>query len=166
MSGQQDSLTFRFLAEPTDVNYGGKVHGGVVMKWIDQVGYAAAVGWSGKYSVTVAVGGIRFVSPIRTSDLVSVTAKLVHTGTTSMHFAIDVRARDPGLDSSDPQERLCTHCVIVFVALDGVEGRPTPVPAWEPKTDEDRRLAEYAIQVMDLSKGIEAVVERYHGDAG
>ena len=46
----------RFLAEPTDVNYGGKVHGGVVMKWIDQAGYAAAVGWSGTYSVTVAVG--------------------------------------------------------------------------------------------------------------
>ena len=76
MSGEQRELTFRFLAEPTDVNYGGKVHGGVVMKWIDQVGYAAAVGWSGRYSVTVAVGGIRFVAPIRTSDLVTVTAKL------------------------------------------------------------------------------------------
>src|SRR3546814_19313320 len=61
MSGQQRELEFRFLAEPTDVNYGGKVHGGVVMKWIDQVGYAAAVGWRGRYSVTVAVGGIRFV---------------------------------------------------------------------------------------------------------
>ena len=45
MRGEQRELTFRFLAEPTDVNYGGKVHGGVVMKWIDQVGYAAAVGW-------------------------------------------------------------------------------------------------------------------------
>ena len=72
MSGQQRELDFRFLAEPADVNYGGKVHGGVVMKWIDQVGYAAAVGWSGRYSVTVAVGGIRFVAPIRISDLVTV----------------------------------------------------------------------------------------------
>ena len=95
MSGRQRELTMRFLAEPTDVNYGGKVHGGVVMKWIDQAGYAAAVGWSGKYSVTVAVGGIRFVSPIRTSDLVTITTKLVYTGTSSMHFAVDVNARDP-----------------------------------------------------------------------
>ena len=55
MSGQQRELTLRFLAQPTDVNYGGKVHGGMVMKWIDQAGYAAAVGWSGRYSVTVAV---------------------------------------------------------------------------------------------------------------
>ena len=93
MPGQQRDLTLRFLAEPTDVNYGGKVHGGIVMKWIDQAGYAAAVGWSGRYSVTVAVGGIRFVAPVRISDLVAVSAKLIHTGNSSMHFAIEVRAR-------------------------------------------------------------------------
>lgn len=75
--GQQRDLTFRFLAEPSDVNFGGKVHGGVVMKWIDQVGFAAASGWSGHYCVTVAVGGIRFVAPVRIGDLVAVSAKLV-----------------------------------------------------------------------------------------
>jgi len=160
MSGAQRELTFRFLAEPTDVNYGGKVHGGVVMKWIDQVGYAAAVGWSGRYSVTVAVGGIRFVTPLRTSDLVTVTAKLVYTGTSSMHFAVDVRARDPMLDGGD---RLCTHCVIVFVALDGVEGKPTAVPAWRPDDPDDLRLAEYALKVMALSKDIEQAVPSLRG---
>ena len=106
MSGRHRELTMRFLAEPTDVNYGGKVHGGQVMKWIDQAGYAAAVGWSGKYSVTVAVGGIRFVAPIRISDLVTVDTVLVYTGTSSMHFAVDVRARDP---MGDGRERLCTQ---------------------------------------------------------
>lgn len=151
----------RFLAEPSDVNYGGKVHGGVVMKWIDQAGYAAAVGWSGRYSVTVAVGGIRFVAPIRTSDLVTVRARLVHTGTSSMHFAVDVGARDP----MGGPARLCTHCVIVFVALDGVEGNPTPVPPWTPATEDDRQLAGYAQQVMALGKGIEGVVERYRAAA-
>ena len=164
MSGEQRELTLRFLAEPTDVNYGGKVHGGVVMKWIDQAGYAAAVGWSGRYSVTVAVGGIRFVSPIRISDLVTVRTQLVHTGTTSMHFAVDVMARDPGINAEEAgHPRLCTHCVIVFVALDGGEGQPTPVPSWVPASEEDRRLAEYAMKVMELSKGIEQTVERYRG---
>ncbi len=161
MSGEQRELTFRFLAEPTDVNYGGKVHGGVVMKWIDQVGYAAAVGWSGHYSVTVAVGGIRFVAPIRISDLVTVTATLVYTGTSSMHFAIDVQARDPGLEPSQAENRLCTHCIIVFVALDGVEGKPTPVASWQPATEDDRRMAEYATKVMELSKGIEDTIAHY-----
>jgi acyl-CoA hydrolase len=155
MSGEQRELAFRFLAEPTDVNFGGKVHGGAVMKWIDQAGYAAAVGWSGHYSVTVAVGGIRFVAPIHIGDLVTVAAKLVHTGTTSMHFAIDVRARD--LKQGD--ERLCTHCVIVFVAMD--DGQPVAVPGWQPQDDEDRRLAEYALKVMELGKGIEETVAHY-----
>ena len=159
MSGRQRQLTMRFLAEPTDVNYGGKVHGGQVMKWIDQAGYAAAVGWSGHYSVTVAVGGIRFVAPIRIGDLVAVQATLIHTGTTSMHFAVDVRARDPRVDEADA--RLCTHCVIVFVALDGVEGSPVAVPSWQPQSEEDHRLAEYALKVMELSKGIEQTVARY-----
>ncbi|HZW17752.1 acyl-CoA thioesterase [Luteimonas lutimaris] len=161
MSGQQRELEFRFLAEPTDVNYGGKVHGGVVMKWIDQAGYAAALGWSGRYSVTVAVGGIRFVAPVRIGDLVTVSAKLVHTGTTSMHFSVDVHARDP----MGGGERLCTHCVIVFVAMDEAEGAPVPVPSWVPQSDDDRRLSEYATQVMALSKGIEQTVARYRDPA-
>lgn len=157
MSGRQRELTLRFLAEPADVNYGGKVHGGVVMKWIDQAGYAAAVGWSGRYSVTVAVGGIRFVAPIGISDLVTIKATLVYTGTSSMHYAVDVRARDP---MSEDAGRLCTHCVIVFVALDDA-GTPVEVPTWEPVSEEDQRLSEYATQVMALSKDIEKTVARY-----
>ncbi len=156
MSGTQRNLTMRFLAEPADVNYGGKVHGGAVMKWIDQAGYAAAVGWSGRYCVTVAVGGIRFVAPIRTSDLVTLHTTMVYTGTTSMHFAVDVHARDPMGDES----RLCTHCIIVFVAVDDA-GAPIAVPGWTPVTDEDRRLSDYATTVLQLSKGIEQTVARY-----
>lgn len=48
-------LKFCFLAEPTDVNFGGKVHGGAAMKWIDQVAYACASSWSGEYAITVYV---------------------------------------------------------------------------------------------------------------
>ncbi|PNS09655.1 acyl-CoA thioesterase [Solilutibacter silvestris] len=153
----QRELILRFLAEPGDVNYGGKVHGGIVMKWIDQAGYAAAVGWCGRYAVTVAVGGIRFVAPIGISDLVSINAKLVYTGSTSMHIAVDVSARDP----MGGPERLCTHCVIVFVAVDQLTGRPLPVPQLTQESDEDRRLAEYALKVMDLSKDIEQTIARY-----
>ena len=160
MSGRQRTLNLRFLAEPTDVNYGGKVHGGVVMKWIDQAGYAAAVGWSGRYCVTVAVGGIRFVAPVRISDLVTVSATLVRTGTTSMQFAVDVRARDP----MGGDERLCTHCIIVFVALDAVEGKPVPVPPWTPETDQQRRISDYADKVMGLSKGIEDTMSQVQRD--
>jgi hypothetical protein len=48
--------------------------------------------------------------------------------------------------------------VIVFVALDGVEGKPVAVPAWKPEDPDDQRLAEYALKVMALSKDIEQAV--------
>ena len=109
------SITLRFLAEPTDVNFGGKVHGGAVMKWIDQAGYACAVGWSGYYCVTVYVGGIRFYKPIFIGQIVEVRAMVVHTGTSSMHIAIDVSATDPKTGA----RKKTTRCLIVFVAVDG-----------------------------------------------
>ena len=111
--------------------------------------------WNCAVCVTVAVGGIRFVSPVRISDLVTVEATLVHTGTTSMQFAVDVRARDPMGGAS----RLCTHCIIVFVALDA-DGKGVAVPAWAADGDTDRRLADYAEKVMALSKGIEETVAK------
>ncbi len=151
MPGQQREVEFRFLAEPGDVNFGGKVHGGMVMKWIDQAGYAAAVGWSGCYCVTVAVGGIQFVQPILIGDLVAVRCRLIRTGTSSMQFAVDVSARD----LKTAVERLATSCVISFVALDAPDGKPTAVPAWQPASDEERRLADYAQRLLGLSKAME-----------
>jgi acyl-CoA hydrolase len=160
MPGQQRETTFRFLAQPSDVNFGGKVHGGMVMKWIDQAGYAAAVGWSGQYCVTVAVGGIQFVKPILIGDIVVVRCKLIRTGSSSMQFAIDVIARD--LKSS--AERLATHCVISFVALDAPDGRPAPVPTWVPQNDDDRILASYAEKITDMSREQQREVERVRQD--
>lgn len=161
MPGQQNEVTFRFLAEPTDVNFGGKVHGGMVMKWIDQAGYACAVGWSGAYCVTASVSGIQFVKPILIGDLVTVKARLIHTGTSSMHLAVDVQASD--LRSGEP--RLATSCVMVFVALDRPDGKPTPVPAWQPRNDEDVRLQEYARRLMEMSKEMEREVVSLHHEA-
>ena len=58
------SITLRFLAEPGTVNFGGKVHGGTVMKCIDEAGYACATRWPKNYFVTVSAGSIRFQKPI------------------------------------------------------------------------------------------------------
>ena len=161
MPGQQREVDFRFLTEPTDVNFGGKVHGGMVMKWIDQAGYAAAVGWSGRYCVTVAVGGIQFVEPILIGDLVTVRCRLVRTGSTSMQFAVDVCASDLKVS----KERLATSCVISFVALDSENGKPTAVPPWQPVTDEDRRLSDYAERLMGLSRAMEEQVAAFKAAA-
>ena len=150
MEQREREVTLRFLAEPTDVNFGGKVHGGAVMKWIDQAGYACAVGWSRQYCVTLYVGGIRFYKPVHIGNVVEVHAKLIYTGRTSMHIAVDVSAGDP----KDGRYAQTTHCIIVFVALDG-QGRPIEVECWKPQTEEDVALEQYAKNLMKLRKGIE-----------
>lgn len=156
MPGTQREITFRFVSEPTDVNYGGKVFGGAVMKWIDQTAYACAVGWSGRYCVTVYVGGIQFEQPISIGDLVEVRARVLYTGTTSIHIGIDVHVRD----LRESQTRRTTHCIIVFVAM-GDDGKPTPVPAFVPATDEERELQEYAKRIMGMRHAIEEERRRF-----
>ena len=58
----QNKTVFQFISEPSDINYGGNVHCVIVMKWIDQAGYACASSCASSYCVTVYVGGIRFYS--------------------------------------------------------------------------------------------------------
>ncbi|MBX7052795.1 MAG: acyl-CoA thioesterase [Flavobacteriales bacterium] len=145
----EKQLSLRFLAEPSDVNFGGKVHGGAVMKWIDQAGYACAVQWCGGYAVTVYVGGIQFLAPIHIGDLVEVNARIIHTGETSMHIAVDVYSKRP----ETAEYRHNTHCVIIFVAMDE-KGQPRKVPAYTADSDEEKNLQHYAMRLMDLRKGI------------
>ncbi len=148
---ERSETTFRFLAEPTSVNFGGKVHGGALMKWIDETAYACAAVWSGRYCVTVSVGNIRFRRPILVGNMVELRARVVATGRTSMHIHITVHAGDP----KSGQLRLTTDCLIVFVAVDE-NGNPIPVPPFVPDTDEQRRLAKYALDVKDA---LDAIVE-------
>ncbi len=142
---RQRGVTLRFLAVPGDVNFGGKVHGGAVMKWIDQAGYTCAAGWTGTYCVTVYVGGIHFLAPIRVGELVEVRALVIRTGRTSLDIAVDVYAGDP----KGTERRRTGHCVIVFVSLDA-DLRPAPVPPWGPRDEMDRALAAYAERLGEL----------------
>jgi len=150
MPDRQREVTLRFLAEPSDVNLYGNVHGGSVMKWIDQAGYACSVGWSGKFCVTVFVSGIRFYCPIRIGHIVEVRGRLIYTGRTSIHIAVEVRAADPRVGDF----ARTTQCIVVFVAIDEA-GKPVEVPAWSPQTPEDIAQQQYAIKLMEVRKAVE-----------
>jgi acyl-CoA hydrolase len=141
------SITLRFLAEPSTVNFGGKVHGGTVMKWIDEAGYACATRWAKRYCVTVSVGSIRFQRPIMIGDLVEVEARLAYTGRTSMNISVEVRAGDMKIG----QMEKITECVVVFVAVD-LDGKALPVGMWQPETPGDVALAQYVKTHLDLAR--------------
>ncbi len=154
MNKPQRDITLRFLAEPQDVNFGGKVHGGAVMKWIDLAAYACAAGWSGKYCVTAYAGGIRFVAPIHVGSLVEVEAKVIYTGSSSMHIALEVCACDP----KSLNRRVTTHCIVIMVAVDET-GSKVSIPTWEPETEEDKRQHCAAEKLMEMRKKIGVEME-------
>lgn len=149
MNKPQRDVTLRFLAEPADVNFGGKVHGGAVMKWIDLAAYACAAGWSARYCVTAYAGGIRFVAPIHVGSLVEVEAKVIYTGTSSMHIAVEVGASDP----KSLNRRMTTQCIVIMVAVDQ-NGQSEKVPQWIPETEEDIKQHETAKKLVEMRKKI------------
>lgn len=149
MNKPQRDVTLRFLAEPQDVNFGGKVHGGAVMKWIDLAAYACAAGWSGRYCVTAYAGGIKFVSPIHVGSLVEVEAKVIYTGNSSMHIALEVNACDP----KSLNRRKTTHCIVIMVAVDE-HGQKIGIPEWIPETEADKKQHESAKKLMEMRKQI------------
>jgi acyl-CoA hydrolase len=147
---ETNKITFQFISEPTDVNFGGKVHGGAVMKWIDQTAYTCARTWSETYCVTVYVGGIRFYKPINIGDLVKIEAYIIYTGNSSIHIATDIYSKK--IDDTDFSKK--THCVIVFVSVDE-KGTPIPVKKWVPVTEREKQLEAYAIKLKQLRSDIE-----------
>ena len=128
-AGTAPRTALRFLAAPTDVNWGGKVHGGIVMRWIDEAAHVLATGWTGSAAnVAVFAGGVRFYRPLRIGHLVEVEARLLLTGTSSMHISVHVRSGDPAGGELD----LTTHSLIVFVPLDDDGHAVPPRPGSPP----------------------------------
>ena len=148
-------VEFRFLAEPTDVNFGGKVHGGMVMKWIDQASYACAAQWSKRYCVTVSANGIRFIRPILVGQMITVSARIVHTGKTSMHIYVVVRAGDP----KESNTVVTNRCFITFMAIDE-SGYPVKVDTFTPVSTEDKLLEEAAIEAKHFAKTLDSDFEQ------
>lgn len=141
--------SFQFISEPSDVNFGGKVHGGSVMKWIDQAAYTCARTWSESYCVTVYVGGIRFYKPINIGEVIKIDCAVIYTGTSSIHIMVEVYSRS----FSEKKFEKKTHCIIIFVAVDE-KGDPKKVKPWVPKTEKEKKLQEYALKLKTLREEI------------
>ncbi len=130
-------LSMTVLMTPDMANFSGKVHGGAVLKLLDQVAYACASRYAGKYVVTLSVDQVMFRQAINVGELVTFLASVNHTGTSSMEVGIKVVAEDIRKQSM----RHANSCFFTMVAVDD-DGHPTPVPPLEPRTpDEVRRHA-------------------------
>ncbi len=127
-----------------DVNLYGTVHGGVLMKFVDDVAGAAAARHSGGTAVTAAIDEIAFLEPVRVGDLVHAHAQVNWTGTTSMEVGVKLDAER--WDTADSEPAPVATAYLVFVGVD-VAGGPRPVPPVLPETpDDERRFREAQIR--------------------
>ncbi len=120
--------------QPEHANALGNVHGGVVMKLIDEAGGLSAARHARRPAVTVAVDSLRFLSPVHVGDFVTLTAHLNWTGHTSMEVEVHVEAEN----LYTGQKTHTNSAYLVYVALDQ-EGHPIEVPGLVLETEEERQ---------------------------
>jgi uncharacterized protein (TIGR00369 family) len=131
VSASQITLTQLML--PVHANALGNVHGGLLMKIVDETGAMAAMRHAGSACVTIALDSMTFHSPVHIGELVCCTARVTYTGRTSIEVEISVHAENAITGS-------VTHtnsAYAVYVAI-GADGKPTAVPPLELRTDEER----------------------------
>jgi acyl-CoA hydrolase len=127
------------LMQPEHANNHGNVHGGWIMKLVDEAGALACMRHAQRRVVTVVMDSLVFRQPIRIGDLVILNAELTYAGRTSMEAEVHVLAENPFTG-----ERTHTNTAyLVYVGLDD-EGNPAPVPPLLAETEEEKARVKQA----------------------
>jgi len=127
------------LVQLADANPMGYVHGGVIMRLVDEAGGIAAAKHASLPAVTVAIDSMSFFSPAYVGNQITLRASLNYVGRTSMEVGIRVEAED--ILTGEITHTNTAYCV--YVAL-GPDGKPAPVPPLIAETEEERRRMEEA----------------------
>jgi uncharacterized protein (TIGR00369 family) len=132
-------ITLSQLMHPEHANLLGNVHGGWIMKLVDEAGALACMRHAQRKVVTVAIDSMVFRQPIRIGDLIILNAEVSYAGRTSMEAEVQVQAENPITG-----ERMHTNTAyLVYVALDD-HGRPTSVPPLRAETEDETHRMERA----------------------
>jgi acyl-CoA hydrolase len=128
-------LTMTVLMTPDTANFAGNVHGGSILKLLDQVAYACASRYAARYVVTMSVDRVTFRQPIHVGELVTFLASVNYTGRTSMEVGIKVVAEN----IRTQEVRHVNSCFFTMIAVDD-NRTPVQVPPLTPSNpDEERR---------------------------
>lgn len=147
---QEKTLYMTLLMSPDMANFAGNVHGGALLKMLDQVAYACAARFCGTYVVTLSLDQVSFKEPIKVGELVSFRAHVNYVGRTSLEVGVKVVTED----LRSKQKRHAVSCYFTMVALDE-DGRPTPAPQLELKTEFDKKLYEAARMRREMRQEME-----------
>lgn len=128
----QHELQMSVLMMPDMANFSGNVHGGDLLKLLDQVAYACASRYSGYYCVTLSVDQVIFKEPIHVGEMVTFLASVNYVGRTSMEIGIRVEAQN----IRNRTVRHTNSCYFTMVAMEN--GKTVEVPPLELKTEVQR----------------------------
>ncbi|MEG0557961.1 MAG: acyl-CoA thioesterase [Comamonas sp.] len=147
MNTPSHQLSMTVLMSPDMANFSGNVHGGTLLKYLDEVAYACASRYAGRYVVTLSVDQVMFLQPIHVGELVTFLSSVNHTGKSSMEIGIKVVAED----IRSQVVRHVNSCFFTMVAVDD-DKKPALVPPLEPQGDEEKRRWQAAIIRKELRK--------------
>jgi uncharacterized protein (TIGR00369 family) len=126
--------TITELMIPAYANFGGKIHGGILLSLMDKVAYACSAKHAGNYCVTVTVDGVNFLQPVEVGELVSLMASVNYVGNTSLMVGIKVVAEN--IKTGVIKHTNTSY--FTMVAKDE-NHKPTQVPGLLLETREDAR---------------------------
>ena len=132
-------LHMSVLMTPDMANFSGNVHGGDILKLLDQVAYSCASRYAGCYVVTLSVDQVLFKEPIRVGELVTFLASVNYVGRTSMEVGIKVVAED----IQNRSVRHTNSCYFTMVAMR--DGKPQAVPQLSIEYETQRQRFEEAV---------------------
>jgi len=138
------------LMTPDTANFSGNVHGGSILKLLDQVAYACASRYAGAYVVTLSVDQVTFRQPIYVGELVTFLASINYTGTSSMEVGIKVVAQN----IRSQETRHVNSCFFTMVAVDD-NRKPIAVKSLSPSTPNEKRRHAAALARKELRREFE-----------
>lgn len=141
--------TITELMIPSYANFGGKIHGGILLSLMDKVAYACASKHASTYCVTVSVDKVEFLQPVEVGELVSMHASVNYVGRSSLIIGIRVEAQNVKLGTINHTN----SCYFTMVAK-GDDDKPTPVPELILETAEEVRRCIEAIRMKEIKNKV------------
>ncbi|WP_027418858.1 acyl-CoA thioesterase [Crocinitomix catalasitica] len=131
---------------PNDTNTLGKLFGGSLLAWIDEIGAVAAHRHSGRVSVTASINNVSFTFPVDLGSIMTLEAKVSRAFNSSMEVIIDVYIED----SVTRDKTASNQAILTFVAIDE-NGKSVEVPKLIPETEEEKERYAAALRRRQLS---------------
>ncbi len=146
---RHSQTTITELMIPSYANFGGKIHGGILLSMMDKVAYACASKHAGTYCVTVTVDKVEFLQPVEVGELVSLYASVNHVGRTSMIIGIRVES-----ENVKKGTKKHTNSSYFTMVAKGDDDKPAEVPQLILENEEEVKRFIEAMRMKEIKQAI------------